>query len=158
MCIRDRAGPISEVRVAKINGEYVVNPSKSSLAEATMEIVVAATLENVMMVEGEAQERSESELIDAIKVGHEAIKVQCQAQLELAQKVGEKATVKRDILVEEVDEELKAKVKSLTHDKILGVSRGALDKEKRKKGFKEIGTEMKESIVEELGEEYWDEK
>ncbi len=152
------AGPISEVRVAKINGEYVVNPSKSALAEATMEIIVAATLENVMMVEGEAQECSEAELIEAIKVGHEAIKVQCQAQLELAQKVGEKATVKRDILVEEVDEELKAKVKSLTHDKILGVSRGALDKEKRKKGFKEIGAEMKESIVEELGEEYWDEK
>ena len=87
-------GPISEVRVGKINGEYLINPLKSEMENATMEIIVAATMENVMMVEGEAQECSEEELIEAIKVGHEAIKTQCKAQLELAQKVGDKASSK----------------------------------------------------------------
>ncbi len=152
------AGPLSEVRVAKIDGAYVVNPSKSALESATLEVIVAATLDNVMMVEGEANECSESELIEAIKVGHEAIKVQCNAQLELAQKVGEKATVKREIVVVEVDEELKAKVKSLTHDGILEVSRGALDKESRKDGFKKVKEEFKASLLEELGEEVMAEK
>lgn len=152
------AGPISEVRVAKINGEYIVNPSKSSLKEATMEIMLAATTENVMMVEGEAQECSEGELIEAIKVGHDAIKVQCNAQTELAQKVGDRATVKREIPVVEIDEELKAKVKDLTHDKILVVSRGAHNKEDRKAGFKAVKEGLKASMIEELGEEYWDEK
>ncbi len=152
------AGPISEVRVAKINGEYVVNPAKSAMEESTMEIVVAATLENVMMVEGEAQECSEQELIEAIKVGHEAIKVQCQAQLDLAQKVGEKATVKRELAVVEIDEELKAKVKSLCHDKILTVARGAHNKADRKDAFKKVGEELKASLLEEMGEEYLAEK
>jgi polyribonucleotide nucleotidyltransferase len=152
------AGPISEVRVAKINGEYVVNPSKSAMEASTMEIVVAATLENVMMVEGEAQECSEQELIEAIKVGHNAIKVQCQAQLDLAQKVGEKATVKRELAVVEIDEELKAKVKALCHDKVLTVARGAHNKADRKDAFKKIGEELKASLLEEMGDEYLAEK
>lgn len=88
------AGPISEVRVAKIDGEYVINPSKSALENASLEIIVAATLSDVMMVEGEADECQEAELIEAIRFGHEAIKVQCNAQLKLAELVGEKATVK----------------------------------------------------------------
>ena len=87
------AGPISEVRVAKIDGEYVINAKKSQLENATLEIIVAATLDNVMMVEGEAKECSEAELIEAIKAGHAAIKPQGEAQLALAQKVGEKASV-----------------------------------------------------------------
>jgi polyribonucleotide nucleotidyltransferase len=152
------AGPISEVRVAKINGEYVVNPSKSAMEASTMEIVVAATLENVMMVEGEAQECSEQELIEAIKVGHNAIKVQCQAQLDLAQKVGDKATVKRELAVVEIDEELKAKVKALCHDKVLTVARGAHNKADRKDAFKKIGEELKASLLEEMGDEYLAEK
>ena len=151
------AGPISEVRVAKINGDYVVNPKRSELEEASLEIVVAATLENVMMVEGEAQECQEAELIEAIKVGHEAIKVQCEAQLKLAELVGEKATVKREIEVEEVDEELYNYVKSFATDKILEVSRGALDKVARKEGFKAISEELKEKMLEEKGEEYCEE-
>ena len=152
------AGPISEVRVAKIDGKYVVNPARSALAEATMDIIVAATIDNVMMVEGEMQEAQESELIEAIKTGHEAIKVQCQAQLDLAKKVGDKATVKRVLEMPEVDEELKSWVKSKIEAGILDVARGAMDKVGRKEGLKAVKDAMKEALVAEKGEEYADEK
>lgn len=151
------AGPISEVRVAKIDGEYVVNPTKSSLENATLEIVVAATLENVMMVEGEAKECQEAELVEAIKVGHDAIRVQCEAQLKLAEMVGEKATVKREIEVEEIDEDLYNAVKAFAVDKILEVSRGALDKATRKDAFKKVSEELVEKLTEDKGEEYMEE-
>ena len=151
------AGPISEVRVCKIDGEYVINPKKEAIENATLEIVVAATLENVMMVEGEAKECSEQELIDAIKAGHEAIKVQCNAQLELAKLVGDKALVKRELEEVEEDAELKEYVKSKTKERILEVSRAALDKLSRKNGFKEIATSLKEDLLEEKGEEYAEE-
>ncbi|NNF35389.1 MAG: polyribonucleotide nucleotidyltransferase [Saprospiraceae bacterium] len=151
------AGPISEVRVAKIDGEYVVNPSKSSLAEATMDIIVAATMDDVMMVEGEAHECQESELIEAIKVGHEAIKVQCQAQLDLAGKVGEKATVKREPPVIEENEEVKGMVKAFASDKIYEVAKAALDKMTRKERFTTISDEMIEHYTEEKGEEFMEE-
>ena len=98
--------PISEVRVAKIDGEYAVNPLSSQLEGATLNVIVAATMENVMMVEGYAQECDELELIEAIKIGHDAIKVQCQAQLDLAEKVGEDATVKRVLELPEENTEL----------------------------------------------------
>ena len=148
-------GPLSEVRVAKIDGEYVVNPSKTELEKATLEVIVAATMTDVMMVEGEAKECQEAELVEAIKVGHEAIKVQCQAQLELRKLTGEVA--KRDVEVVEVNEELKEWVKKNTVDKILVVSRGALDKKTRKNNFKEIKDQMKADLLEEKGEEYADE-
>jgi len=151
------AGPISEVRVAKINGEYVINPAKSLMAEATLEIVVAATMENVMMVEGEAKECQESELIEAIKAGHEAIKVQCQAQLDLAQQVGEKSTVKRQLVVEQIDEDLYNEVKAFARDRILEVSGAALDKGARKDGFKAIADSLAEKMLEDKGEEYIEE-
>ncbi len=152
------AGPLSEVRVAKIDGEYVVNPAKSALAEATLDIIVAATLENVMMVEGEMKEAQESELIDAIKAGHEAIKVQCNAQLDLAKKVGDKALVKRELVLPEVDEELKAWVKEKSVAGILEVARGELDKKARKEGLTAVKDAMKEALLEEKGEEYAEEK
>ncbi len=152
------AGPISEVRVAKINGEYIVNPSRTELKEATLDLIVAATLENVMMVEGEMQEAQESELIEAIKIGHEAIKVQCNAQLDLAKKVGDKALIKRELEMPVVDEELKAWVKSKSVDAILDVARGALDKSARKEGLKAAKDAMKEALLEEKGEEYAAEK
>ncbi|GJM31856.1 MAG: polyribonucleotide nucleotidyltransferase [Saprospiraceae bacterium] len=151
------AGPISEARVALINGEYVVNPGRSDLENSKMEIIVAATKENVMMVEGEAKECSEKELIEAIKVGHDAIKVQCDAQLALAEKVGEKATVKRVIEFPDVNEELKAKVTELTAAKILEIAKGALDKNSRKDGFKAIREEMLEKLLADNGEEYFEE-
>ncbi|MBX2873721.1 MAG: polyribonucleotide nucleotidyltransferase [Saprospiraceae bacterium] len=151
-------GPISEVRVARIDGEFVVNPNREPLAEADLDIIVAATLENIMMVEGEAKECSEKDLLEAMKVGHEAIKVQCNAQLALAELVGEEATVKRELPEVEIDEELKELVKSLTVENILTVSRGKLDKKARKKGFSEVKDKLKEALLEAKGEEFMDEK
>ncbi|MBK9377171.1 MAG: hypothetical protein IPM86_02370 [Saprospiraceae bacterium] len=90
-------GPISEVRVAKINGEYVINPNRSALKEATLDIIIGASLTNLMMVEGEAKECSEEEMLEAIRVGHEAIKVQCEAQLRLAAQLGDKVSIKRTL-------------------------------------------------------------
>jgi polyribonucleotide nucleotidyltransferase len=152
------AGPISEVRVARIKGKYVVNPYRSDLEEADLDIIVAATIDNVMMVEGEAKECDEADLVEAIKVGHEAIKLQCKAQLELAEKVGEKATVKREVEVAEKDEEVDALVRGLTKDKIYEIAKGALDKVARKEGFKAIKEELKTKLEEDKGEEYMDEK
>ncbi|MGA1583102.1 MAG: polyribonucleotide nucleotidyltransferase [Saprospiraceae bacterium] len=147
-------GPISEVRVARIDGSFVINPSKSALKGADLDIIVAATLDNVMMVEGEAKECSEHDLVEAIKVGHEAIKVQCQAQLDLAQKVGEKATVKRELEAQPSNAELEAKVAAFATNRILEISRGALDKTARKDGYKAIKDEMMEAFLEEMGEEF----
>lgn len=147
-------GPISEVRVARIDGSFVINPSKSALKGADLDIIVAATLDNVMMVEGEAKECSEHDLVEAIKVGHEAIKVQCQAQLDLAQKVGEKATVKRELEAQPSNAKLEAKVAAFATTRILEISRGALDKTARKDGYKAIKVEMMEAFLEEMGEEF----
>lgn len=151
------AGPISEVRVALIDGEYVVNPNKSALEDAELAIIVAATLDNVIMVEGEAKECSESALVKAIQVGHEAIKVQCRAQLELARKVGEKALKKREIAEIEEDEELKKRVEAFAKDKIYEVAIGALDKQTRKERFTEIKESFIEALTEEKGEELMEE-
>lgn len=150
-------GPISEVRVARIEGEFVVNPDRTALADADLDIIVAATLDNIMMVEGEAQECSEKDLLEAMKIGHEAIKVQCNAQLALAELVGEAATVKRELEEKEEDTELKDLVKSLATEGILTVSRGKLDKKARKKGFKEVKEKLKADILEAKGEEYLEE-
>lgn len=83
--------------MARIDGNFVINPSKSALAGADLDIIVAATVRDVMMVEGEAKECSEHDLVEAIKVGHEAVKVQIAAQLELARLVGEKVATKREV-------------------------------------------------------------
>lgn len=147
-------GPISEVRVAKINGKYVVNPERDQLATADLDLIIAATIKDVMMVEGEANECQESDIIEAIKIGHEAIKVQCEAQLALAKLVGDKALVKREVVAPEVDEELKALIKSLANDKLLEISSSALDKNARKNGYKAVGKEVKATILEQKGEEY----
>ena len=137
-------GPISEVRVAQINGEYKVNPSKTDLENARLDIIVAATLDNVMMVEGEAKECSEAELIEAIKTGHEAIKVQCQAQLDLAQQVGEKALTKRVMEEAEENEEIQKAVEAFAKDKIYAVANTPTAKHERKKKFEAIKDEMVE--------------
>ncbi len=147
-------GPISEVRVAKINGKYVVNPLRSELADATLDIIVAATMDNVMMVEGEAHECQEQELIDAIKAGHDAIKVQCQAQIDLANKVGEKATVKRVLTPVEINEEVYSYVKEKTVPTIQEISKSALAKFDRKDRFEQLGNQLLETLLEEKGEEY----
>jgi polyribonucleotide nucleotidyltransferase len=113
-------GPISEVRVARIDGKFVVNPTYAQLEDADMDLMVAATIDNIMMVEGEMKEVSEDDLLNAMKVAHEAIKVQCQAQLELMEEVGK--TVKRTYCHEENDEDLKKDVWAKTYDKAYAVA------------------------------------
>ncbi|MBT8220380.1 MAG: polyribonucleotide nucleotidyltransferase [Bacteroidia bacterium] len=148
------AGPISEVRVAKIKGEYVVNPNRTPKADATMDIIIAATIDNVMMVEGEANECSEKELVEAIKVGHEAIKIQCQAQMDLAQKVGEKATIKREIEAIPENEDVKKYVEDNCKEAIEKICRGALPKDERKNGYKAIKEALAEKSEEDFEEEF----
>lgn len=150
-------GPISEVRVAKIDGEYVVNPNRTDLENASLDIIVAATMDNLMMVEGEADECSEEELIEGIKVGHEAIKTQCQAQLELAKLVGEKATVKREVELDEENPELKAEVLSFVSDEISEIAKGALPKFERKDKLEKLQKKMMEHFTEQKGEEWMEE-
>ena len=152
------AGPISEVRVARINGEFVINPGREILRTADIDIIVAATLADIMMVEGEANECSEKDLVEAIRVGHEAIKVQCQAQLDLAQKVGTKATQKREITTIEDDDELKKSIDQFGRQRILDISRGSLEKSVRREQFESIKTEFVEKVTAEKGEEYAEEK
>ncbi len=147
-------GPISEVRVAKISGEYVINPSRAELEKARLEIIVAATLENVMMVEGEASECSEEELVEAIRVGHEAIKTQCKAQLELASLVGEKALQKREVVTPEPNVELDEMISTFAEKKIGDLARQATDKASRKEGFKQIKDSLIAAIEERYGEDF----
>ncbi len=147
-------GPISEVRVAKIDGKYVVNPEREQLAKADLDLIVAATMKDVMMVEGESNECQEFEIIEAIKIAHESIKLQCQAQLELAKLVGDKALIKREVIVHEVDEELKLLISSIAKEKIFEVSSSALDKTARKNGYKAISKSVLETITEQKGAEY----
>ena len=150
-------GPISEVRVARINGEYVINPSKSSLEDADLEFIVATTTRDVMMVEGEARECQEEDLVQAIKVAHEAIKVQIEAQHQLAQKVGGPALNKRSVEIPEVDTELYEKIENQVKEPILEICRAALSKHDRKDRLETLLETFIEGITEEQGEEYIEE-
>lgn len=151
-------GPISSVRVAKIKGEFVINPAKSALIEADLDIIVAATEKNLMMVEGEANECSEHDMIEAIKIGHEAIKVQCKAQLALAAQLGEKVSVKRTLTPKAEDLEVKVAIEAALTDSINKVAASSLDKSSRKEAFDKIYKDYKEALLAEKGEEYMAEK
>ena len=145
-------GPISEVRVARINGEFVVNPTFAQLEEADMDIMVAATYDNIMMVEGEMKEVSENDLLQAMKVAHEAIKVHCKAQMELMEEVG--STVKREYCHEVNDEELRAQVHEACYAKAYEVAAsGNCDKHGRAAAFEAIREEFKAQFTEEELEE-----
>ena len=150
-------GPISEVRVARIDGEFHINPNKSELATADINLIVAAGLKNIMMVEGEAKECQEHDLVEAIRIAHEAIKVQCQAQLELAKKVGGTALTKREFEGLPENEEIKNRVAELAKDKIYEIAKSFLDKKERKNRFEEVQTSAIEKITEEKGEEFMEE-
>ena len=144
-------GPISEVRVARIDGQFVVDPTFEQLEKADMDIMVAATLDNIMMVEGEMNEVGEDDLLEALKVAHEAIKIHCQAQLELMQEVGK---TKRVYCHEENDEDLKEKVRKECYDKAYQMAASSCaDKHKREEGFKAIVEEFKSQFSEEELEE-----
>src|SRR5690606_29448055 len=137
---------ISEVRVAKINGEYVINPTRSQMTEATMDFIVAATEKNLMMVEGEAKECQEDELIEVLEKAHEAIKVQIKAQEELRKLVG--VTSKRDYPKPEDKPELKEKVEAY-RQKVYEISRSFSKKAERTEQY----DKLKQELVDSLGEE-----
>jgi len=145
-------GPISEVRVGRVNGEHICNPNKSQLVDADLDILVGATSKDVCMVEGEMKECSEEELIAAIEFGHIAIKKQIEAQLELAQMVG--ATEKREFIAPEVNEELKKRVEDFASEKIYEVAKSGLAKGERKEKFSAIKKEFIETLSEEEVEEF----
>lgn len=120
-------GPISEVRVARVNGEFVINPTFEQLENADMELMVGATYDNIMMVEGEMNEVSEADLLAALKAAHDAIKEQCKAQMELAEEVG--SLVKREYCHENNDEELRKDVREKCYDKAYAIAKtGSADK------------------------------
>lgn len=130
-------GPISEVRVARINNNLVINPSSSQLREADIDLIVGATYDNILMVEGEMKEVSEAEMLEALKFAHDAIKVHCKAQMEFAEETGK--TVKREYEHEVNDEDMRKKVWDETYDRCYEAARSlTADKHKRLESFENI--------------------
>lgn len=141
-------GPISEVRVARINNTFVVNPTATQLKESDIDLMIGATIDNILMVEGEMKEISEAEMIEALRVGHEAIKIQCKAQIEFAEEVG--TTVKREYCHEVNDEELRKKVWNETYEKCYQAAKSSTaDKQKRLEAFENVITEFLSQYTEE---------
>lgn len=141
-------GPISEVRVSRINGEFVSNPTFSQNQEADIDIIVAGSIENIVMVEGEMKEVSEKEMLEAIKFAHNEIKIQCQAQIELAEMVG--ASKKREYCHETNDLELKQKIHNETYKKVYEVAKKANpNKHERSNDFAAVKEEFLSQYTEE---------
>ena len=142
-------GPISEVRVAKKDGQFLVNPKRDVQDGSELDIIVAADKDNILMVEGEMKEVSELDLLEAMKVAHEAIKIQCQAQIELSQEAG--TTEKRAYSHEKSDEALFEKMKSEVYDQLYAaVSKQTADKAIRSSDVRAI----KEEFMDSLGEDH----
>ena len=142
------AGPISEVRVARIDGSFVINPTWENLKRADMDIMVGATMDSVVMVEGEMDEVSEQEMLEAIKVAHEAIKVQVQAQNDLAAEVG-KSLPKREYEHEVHDRDLENKIKSELYQKLYDIAKQPDDKQERSAKFDAVLEEFMSQYSEE---------
>ena len=141
-------GPVSEVRVGRVNGELILNPTYSQIAESDLDMVIAATMKDIMMVEGEMKEISEEDMIEVIKFAHEAIKVQCQAQLNLAAQI-ESTKVKRDYVKPETNEELNVVVKNAIYDKLYAISAKGSEKHERTAAFNAVFDEYKATLSEE---------
>jgi polyribonucleotide nucleotidyltransferase len=140
-------GPMSEVRVARVNGEFIVNPTLSQKKLADIDLIVAATIDNIMMVEGESKEVSEEDMLEALSIAHEAIKQQCQLQLDLAQEVG--STVKREYNHEAKDEALKELLYNTYYERYYEVAnRLNPNKKERSEAFSAIKKEYIESLPE----------
>lgn len=143
------AGPISETRVVRVDGKYIVNPSKAQQLESDLDIIVAATMDNIMMVEGEMKEVNEDDMIEALEVAHAAIKIQCQVQIDLAEAVGKKE--KREYNHEVNDDELKAELMSSLYDKVYAVvAQQIKNKDERKQSI----TAVKEDYIAALPEDH----
>jgi polyribonucleotide nucleotidyltransferase len=141
---------LSEVRIAKVGGELVINPTRSQLAEADYEFMIAATEKNLMMVEGEAKECSEEDLVHALEIAHDAIRLHIKAQQELRAKKG--ITTKRDYKKPETNEEIKNKVYEFAKDKVYQVAKSGVSKHERSSAF----AQLKDEVLASLGEEVTD--
>ena len=151
--------PISEVRVARINGEYVINPTFEQMKSADMDLMVGATKDNIMMVEGEMKEVQEADLLNALKAAHAAIKPMCEMQEELMKELG--TDVKREYCHEVNDDDLKEQVKTECYQKCYDVVKQALEKHERADAFEKIKEDFKEAYAaahSELTEEELEEK
>ena len=153
-------GPMSEVRVARINNKFIVNPTASQLKEADIDLMVGATYDNILMVEGEMKEVSEAEMLEALKIAHDTIKLQCKAQMEFAEEVG--STAKRAYCHEINDEDLRKKVWDETYTKCYEAAKSSTaDKHKRLDAFEAIISEFlgkyteEEIINEKLAKKYY---
>ncbi|WRQ34033.1 polyribonucleotide nucleotidyltransferase [Bacteroidales bacterium MB20-C3-3] len=140
-------GPISEVRVARIDGKFVVNPSFTELKTADIDIMVAATIDNIMMVEGEMKEVAEADMLEAIKFAHEEIKIQCQAQMELMKEAGKEQ--KRAYCHETQDEELRKSVWDFCYDKCYKIATTPSAKQERTDAFEALKAEFIATLSEE---------
>ena len=145
-------GPVGEVRVARIDGKFVINPGFADTERADLELMVAATEENIMMVEGEMKEVSEHDMLEAIKFAHEEIKKHCRVQKELMHELGTDGP-KRDYPHDEEDEALKAQVQEFCYDKCYALAKSAKPKHEREDGFTAIKDEFIATIPEPHGEE-----
>ncbi|MCP4978544.1 MAG: polyribonucleotide nucleotidyltransferase [Maribacter sp.] len=145
---------ISEARVGRVNGEFIINPTRSQLAESDIEMMIGASADSVMMVEGEMKEISEEEMVEAIKFAHDHIKIQCAAQLKLAEAVGRKEV--REYETEREDEDLAKKIHDMAYDKVYAVAKAGSAKHERSASFQEIKDEIKATFSEEELEDYGD--
>jgi len=143
---------ISEARVGRINGEFIINPTRAQLEESDIDMMIGASADSVMMVEGEMDEISEEEMTEAIKFAHEAIKAQCAAQERLAEAFGKKEV--REYEPERADEDLAQKVHDMAYDKVYAVAKAGSAKHERSAAFSEIKDEIVASFTEEEQEEY----
>jgi len=146
--------PISEARVGRINGEFIINPTRAQLEESDLDMMIGASADSVMMVEGEMLEISEEEMAEAIKFAHEAIKVQCAAQVRLAEAFGKKETRVYD--AERSDDDLAKKIYDLAYDKVYAVAKAGSSKKERSNAFSEIKEEIKATFTEEELADYGD--
>jgi polyribonucleotide nucleotidyltransferase len=144
--------PISEVRVGRVNGEFVLNPSLAQLKDSDIDMIIGASADSVMMVEGEMKEISEEEMVEAIKFAHEAIKTQCESQLKLVAQVGKKEVREFEAAAE--DAALEARVRELAYDKVYEVAKKGSSKKERSQAFSEIKESVKEAFTEEEHETY----
>jgi polyribonucleotide nucleotidyltransferase len=144
--------PISEVRVGRINGEFVINPTRAQLMESDLDMIIGASADSVMMVEGEMKEISEEEMTEAIKFAHEAIKIQCAAQVRLAEAFGKKEV--REYDVEPEDADLAQKIHDMVYDKVYAVAKAGSAKHERSAAFDAIKEEVIASFTEDEHETY----
>jgi polyribonucleotide nucleotidyltransferase len=142
-------GPIGEVRVGRVNGEFIVNPTHSQLKESDMDLIVGGTEDSVVMVEGDAKEASETDLLNAIKFAHENIKKLCKAQKEMAEDCGKP---KREVPAADINHELLVEVKDLVEAKIKEIHRSPKSKEERSKSSKELLEHLRETLKEKYPE------